>query len=277
MSKKYDGHVHSPYCPHGSTDSLESYVEEAIKLGFKGMTFTEHAPLPPSFCDPVPDKDSGMSFERLDEYLIAVKKIKDAYQGKIEIKCGLEIDYIEGFEAETAAFLEEVGPKLDDAILSVHFLLHNNQYTCLDFSPDSFEELVQSLGSIEEVHKLYYQTVFKSLRADLGMYKPKRIGHITLVNKFQKKFPIEDTFRDNMIKILDEVERQDLSLDYNAAGTVKPLCKEPYPPSWVIHEVANRKIPLIYGSDAHSYKGIGQGFEQLEPISLSSPLPFSHS
>ncbi|MGG7186098.1 histidinol-phosphatase HisJ, partial [Clostridium butyricum] len=24
-----DGHIHSPFCPHGTLDSLESYVEEA--------------------------------------------------------------------------------------------------------------------------------------------------------------------------------------------------------------------------------------------------------
>jgi len=37
-----DGHVHSPYCPHGSKDSFELYIESALKLGLKEITFTEH-------------------------------------------------------------------------------------------------------------------------------------------------------------------------------------------------------------------------------------------
>ncbi|WP_377888152.1 histidinol-phosphatase HisJ [Alkalihalobacillus sp. R86527] len=277
MSEKYDGHVHSPFCPHGTSDSLESYVEKAIKLGFTGLTFTEHAPLPANFIDPVPLNDSGMSHQQLDEYFNAVEKIKDSYHGKFEIKCGLEVDYIEGFEEETRAFLDKVGSKLDDAILSVHFIHHNNQYTCLDYSPESFEELVNALGSVENVHKKYYETVYRSLTADLGDYKPKRLGHISLVNKFQKKFQLDISSSHLVTTILDEVKKQGLSLDYNGAGTVKPLCKEPYPPSWVIEEAESRKIPLIYGSDAHSSKGIGQGFDQLSSTLLSSPLPLSRS
>ncbi|WP_270179601.1 histidinol-phosphatase HisJ [Alkalihalobacillus sp. CinArs1] len=272
MRKKYDGHVHSPFCPHGSTDPLESYVEEAIKRGFTGLTFTEHAPLPPRFIDPVPSKDSGMSHQTLEEYLLAVEEIKDVYRDKIEINCGLEVDYIEGYEEETKNFLNEFGPKLDDSILSVHFIKHNNEYTCLDYSPESFEELVRSLGSVENVHKKYYETVYSSLTSDLGVNKPKRIGHISLVNKFQKQFPCDTLSPNYVTSILDEVKRQGLSLDYNGAGTVKPLCKEPYPPAWVVNEAISRKIPLVYGSDAHSYKGIGQGLEQLEPISFSYPL-----
>ncbi|KMM37374.1 histidinol-phosphatase HisJ [Guptibacillus hwajinpoensis] len=277
MSISYDGHVHSPFCPHGTTDQLEEYVEEAITFGYKGMTFTEHAPLPQNFNDPVPNKDSGMSEKNLNEYLKAVHQLKSTYAGKIEIRCGLEIDYIEGFEDETKHFLQRVGPQLDDAILSVHFIKHGDQYTCLDYSPTAFKELVDSLGSIESVHQKYYDTVLKSVHADLGIYKPRRIGHITLANKFQKEFPFESRFQAEISSLLDEVKNHGYSLDYNGAGTVKPLCGEPYPPDWVIKEAINREIPLVYGSDAHSAKGIGQGTEMIMTQTLSSPYRVSRS
>ncbi|MBN8209527.1 histidinol-phosphatase HisJ [Bacillus sp. NTK071] len=277
MSISYDGHVHSPFCPHGTTDPLEDYVEEAIKFGYKGMTFTEHAPLPKNFTDPVPNKDSGMTEKKLGEYLQAVQQLKRTYDGKIEIKCGLEIDYIEGFEDETKQFLQTVGPQLDDAILSVHFIKHGDQYTCLDYSPNAFKQLVESLGSIESVHRKYYDTVLKSVQANLGLYKPTRIGHITLANKFQKEFPFIGRFQTEISSLLDEVKNCGYSLDYNGAGTVKPLCEEPYPPNWVIKEAINREIPLVYGSDAHSAKGIGQGTEMICTQTLTSPERVSRS
>ena len=28
---KKDGHIHTPFCPHGSTDSFEQYIEKAIE------------------------------------------------------------------------------------------------------------------------------------------------------------------------------------------------------------------------------------------------------
>ena len=49
------------------------------------------------------------------------------YKGKIKINCGLEIDYIEGFESEIKETLNQIGSKLDDAILSVHFLKNKSK------------------------------------------------------------------------------------------------------------------------------------------------------
>ena len=43
---KRDGHIHTPFCPHGTKDSFEEYIEKALSLGFKEISFTEHAPLP---------------------------------------------------------------------------------------------------------------------------------------------------------------------------------------------------------------------------------------
>ncbi|WP_017726564.1 histidinol-phosphatase HisJ [Halalkalibacterium ligniniphilum] len=271
----YDGHVHTPFCPHGSKDTLQAYCDYALELGMKGLTFAEHAPLPKSFIDPTPEKDSGMSWERLHDYFLAVKEVKRQYEGRLTISMGLEIDYIEGYENETKAFLNEIGPELDDSILSVHFLRHQNKYVCLDYSPESFAELSQLYGSTDKVYENYYETLTKSILSDLGPYKPKRIGHMTLVNKFQKKFPASLSERQKLrdFKILSYVKEQGLSLDYNGAGLAKPYCNETYPPKAVAEEAAKRGIPLIYGSDAHTAKGLMTGFDQLsQNVSLSSPV-----
>ena len=41
---KRDAHIHSPFCPHGTKDAFELYIEKAIKNGFTDISFTEHAP-----------------------------------------------------------------------------------------------------------------------------------------------------------------------------------------------------------------------------------------
>ena len=46
MNKKRDGHVHSHYCPHGSNDGFEEYLECAINRGIEEITFTEHMTMP---------------------------------------------------------------------------------------------------------------------------------------------------------------------------------------------------------------------------------------
>lgn len=42
LNTKRDGHVHSTYCPHGSNDSLDMYIDTALRNGITEITFTEH-------------------------------------------------------------------------------------------------------------------------------------------------------------------------------------------------------------------------------------------
>ncbi|MFC0474146.1 histidinol-phosphatase HisJ [Robertmurraya beringensis] len=258
-----DGHVHSKFCPHGSKDAFQTYIEHAMELGITTISFTEHAPLPAGFTDPTPLQDSAMKMEDLPAYLEELAILRDKYRGKITIHTGLEVDYIEGFEKETTEFLNKYGPFLTDSILSVHFLKHEGEYDCLDYSPDVFGDMIKRYGGIEKVYEAYFRTLLLSIKSNLGSHKPKRIGHITLVNKFQKKYPCPVSFNKEIRNILLEVQQNNYELDYNGAGTAKPLCLEPYPPTAIANQAIQLNIPMIYGSDAHQAKELLQGYEQL--------------
>ncbi len=259
-----DGHIHTIYCPHGSKDSLNQYVERAIECGFTDITFTEHAPLPKNFIDPAPERDSAMDWIDLESYFKDVELAKKQYKSSIRIRTGLEVDFIEGFEQDTTNLLNEYGPHLDDSILSVHFLRHADRYYCVDFSEDEFRIIVERFGSVEEVYTSYYDTLLQSVEANLGAFKPDRIGHMTLVHKFQRMYPCHVSFDDRITAILQAVKKNGYSLDYNGAGTVKPLCLESYPPEHIARSARSLGIPLIYGSDAHAAAGIGQGFDKID-------------
>lgn len=259
----YDGHVHTPFCPHGTSDSMYAYCEMAVKHNLKGITFAEHAPLPPTFVDPTPNQDSAMSLSQLPAYFNQIEEMKKEFKGYLIISTGLEVDYIEGFELETKKFLNEYGPLLDDSILSVHFLKINDDYICIDYSPEVFAQAAIQLKSVENVHHLYYQTVHSSIKADLGAHKPKRIGHMTLARKFHKKFPVTESFSEITNSILLDIIKKGYELDYNGAGSIKPLCREPYPTKQVLNKAIELNIPLVYGSDAHQVKELLNGFEQL--------------
>lgn len=266
---KIDGHIHTPFCPHGSTDSFKSYIEEACRLGFSKITFTEHAPLPEGFEDSTPTRDSGMELHQLESYFSTIERLKRSYQSNIVIQCGLELDYLEGFEEKTCDFLTEYGSIIDDAILSVHFLKQNNSWHCIDYSPELFEGQIAAFGSIKALYQKYYETVSMSISADLGPHKPKRIGHMTLIHKFQKKFPCHFDFSSEIEAILQLAKGGGYALDYNGAGVVKPLCGETYPPRHVAMRAHELGIPLVYGSDAHTASGLGQGLSDLNAALLS--------
>ncbi|MCD7032749.1 histidinol-phosphatase HisJ [Metabacillus sp. GX 13764] len=264
--EKADKHLHSPFCPHGSKDSLQEYAEKALHNGFSEITFTEHAPLPAGFADPAPAADSSMKASDLEAYFTAVQEVKEAYAGRLKINTGLEVDYIEGFEEETKEILRLAGPYMDDSILSVHFLSISGTYYCMDYSEEEFRKISLLAGSVEQVYSLYYRTLHQSVLADLGPYKPKRLGHITLARKFQKAFPPAFKEEAALESTLELIKKQGMELDFNSAGLRKPMCGETYPPLSIAKRAAQKGIPLVFGSDAHAADDLGAGYAVYERL-----------
>ena len=89
-----DGHIHSPYCPHGSSDRFEQYIKKAIEVGVMVMTFTEHFPLPKNFKDPSPENDSAMSEDHLLAYFNELKELNNRIE-RLEKE-----EIIEGYEVK---------------------------------------------------------------------------------------------------------------------------------------------------------------------------------
>ena len=79
-------HTHSLYCD-GSA-SIEDFVKEAIRQGFSSYGVSSHSPIPFDTC-------WNMNRGDLPAYLDEVHFIKKKYEGRIEIYCGLEIDYLD--------------------------------------------------------------------------------------------------------------------------------------------------------------------------------------
>lgn len=265
---KQDAHLHTPFCPHGSLDSFHSYIEKAIKKRFDSITFTEHAPLPPSFQDPTPEQDSAMKLQDLEAYITKLAQLKQEYKGQLIVKTGLEVDFIKEYEEETRTFLDCYGPELDDAILSVHFLPAGDDYICLDFDEHAFQQLISIYGSIEQVYQSYYDQIHSSILSSLGQYKPKRIGHITLVQKFKQLFPYEMSpeLCQKVTLCLEETAKKGMSLDFNTSGLRKTYARSIYLDQWMIDLAKKKKIPLIFGSDAHQAEDLGYAYDQFEDI-----------
>ena len=247
---KRDGHIHTPFCPHGSKDSLEAYVEEAICLGREEISFTEHFPLPKHIIDPIFAEECALDESVIPEYFKAIESVKEKYKGRIKINKGFEVDYIEGKEEEIKALLNQYGKDIEDSILSVHFVYYEGVYYAIDYKSD-VERLLERLPSVEMMYDLYFKTLIKSIEADLGKYKPKRIGHPSLVRIFQKKWSLEYE-NDKLYEIkAQKMKKGCYEIDFNVAGLRKELCGETYPVGKLLEILKQYEIPYIYGSDAH--------------------------
>ena len=260
--KYRDGHIHSPLCPHGSKDSFDSYVEKAIKLGLKEISFTEHMPLPGYFMD---DKvfldECAMKEDKVEKYFKEIDTVKEKYKGKIKINRGFEVDYIEGYEEKTKKLLEKYGSYLEDSIISVHFVkIGENLYTDID-GIEGFKRAIKVLGSLEKVYDKYYETLLKVTNYDLGNYKPKRIGHPNLIRKFNKLYPLQYKNNKLLEEIVISIKDKGYEVDYNMSGLRKENCREEYISGAFKEFVEMYGIKKVYGSDAHESRDVGYNFK----------------
>ena len=86
-------HVHTWRCGHAGEEREEAYIREAVRLGAGRIVFTDHAPFPG-------DQFHGrMKMEQLPEYEETLWNLREKYQGKIQVRIGLEIEYLPGFQA----------------------------------------------------------------------------------------------------------------------------------------------------------------------------------
>lgn len=275
-----DGHTHSEFCQHGSGEPMEKMILRAIQLGMKKYCITEHAPLPADFKnvydgDPAGFSTGAMDLVDLPAYLSEARRLQHKYRSDLEISIGFEVDYLEGFEDFTKNFLDEYGPQTQESILSVHFMQGTGQKQwCIDYDVATYQAgFEQFLDDPQHIFNQYYRTVQKSIEADLGKYRPQRIGHMSLIRKFQDYFDLtEDYDQKNMeliTSILQEVKQQGRELDLNLSGLYKPLCNDFYPGKQIVSVAKKLKIPMIYGSDAHDIQSVGRGQHLIESTDLA--------
>lgn len=258
--EKRDGHIHSPYCPHGTNDSFEEYINKALEMGLKEITFTEHLPLPKLNCDYQYIDDCAMRAEDTDKYIKDVEDLKIKYKDIIKINLGFEVDYVEGFEKEITEMLNKYKDHIDDAILSVHFVKYNGKDLAID-DADYLKVLINETGGIEKVYDLYFETVLKSINADLGEGKPHRIGHPTLIRRYNQKFPCEYKNNQLLEKIVKTIKEKDYEVDINTAGLRKEGCGEIYPSGYFKELVEKYQVRKVFGSDSHTASDVGRDFD----------------
>lgn len=115
-------HVHGYRCKHAGDERENEYIQKAIELGAKEIVFTDHAPFSGN------SFNYRMAMEELKEYVGTLKVLQQQYKGMIEIKVGLEIEYIPTYIDYYRELKEKW--KLDILLLGQHFsLLADGSYT----------------------------------------------------------------------------------------------------------------------------------------------------
>src|SRR5687767_6404229 len=128
----YESHMHTPLCKH-AVGQPEEYAARALERGLKGIIVTCHNPLPHGISSGV-----RMNEEQFPEYVGLVERAREAWQGRIDVRLGLEADYMPGLEEYLKKQL--VSAEFNHVLGSVHCMLKEYRKRYDDGNPVKFQE-----------------------------------------------------------------------------------------------------------------------------------------
>ncbi|MEI7027813.1 histidinol-phosphatase HisJ [Paenibacillus sp. y28] len=244
-----DYHTHHARCGHAS-GSLEEYVLRGIEIGLAQLGLSDHMPL--LHVDPATYLPGmAMPMQELPQYVDEAFRLKEQYKEHIDIRVGLEGDYIEGWEAEIERIVRAY--PWDYVIGSVHFLGE------WDIS-DSRQLAGWEGKDVLEVYKQYYDAVQKAARTGYYDY----IGHVDVIKRFGYRPPQAQW--DNEVlalerETLDVIQASGLAMELNASGLRMPV-EEMFPSRRILEYAHRIGLPLTIGSDAHQPERLAQYLDQ---------------
>lgn len=239
-----DYHTHHVRCGHAKGE-LEEYVRKGIEIGLKQLGLSDHMPL--IHVDPATYYEGmAMPLDELPHYVEECLYLKEKYRDQIEIRVGLEGDYIEGYEEEIAKIVESY--PWDYVIGSVHFLG--------TWDVSDRRQLHNWEGKrVEDVYARYYDAVQKAARTGFYDY----IGHIDVIKRFGHK-PEEDMSGLEK-RTLEVVKEQGIAIELNASGLRMPAA-EMFPSRRMLEYALSLGIPVTVGSDAHDPEKLAENLDR---------------
>jgi histidinol-phosphatase (PHP family) len=232
----YETHSHTPLCKHAEGEP-EEYAAVAESRGLRGIVVTCHNPMPAGFSSGV-----RMRADQLDEYVELVARAREAWQGRIDVRLGLEADYFAGHE-----------PWLEKQLSSCDF-----HYVLGSVHPQiaEFRQRYWSADPVE-VQRVYFQLLADA--AETGLFDS--LAHPDLIKNETPRDWHPARILDDIRRSLDRIAATGIAMELNTSGENKVI-REMNPFPEMLREIAQREIPVVVGSDAHVPTRVADRFEQ---------------
>ena len=243
MPIQTDYHLHTPLCQH-ATGPLEAYVERAIDLDLREIGFSDHNPLPHGY-----GANVRMTELELDGYVQRVLDLRRQYRGRIEIRLGLELDFVAGLEDYLA---QQIARYPWDYVLgAVHYLDPQCQLGAWNRACPY---------PVDDQYARYFACVRQLARAGLCDI----IAHFDVVKRSGRQPSARGLAE--IPATLAEIARACICMEINTSGYRHSELTEaqPYPALPIAAQAIELGIPLVVNSDAHAPEQVGLKFSEVE-------------
>lgn len=241
-------HCHTTFCD--GRDTPENMVIAAVNTGMTDIGFSAHAMWPFA-------TEWHLSAKRYGEYLAEINRLKSAYDGRINIFAGFEVDYLRGVSAPDPAVYGRFKP--DYLIGSVHYVRPASGF-------DS-EGLWSTDAPTDEVRrgldacfggdgKRAIQSYWAAVREMVTDCRFDIIGHLDVIRKRNGELRFFDEsaawYRAELKATAKAVARSGKIVELNTGGIARKAIDSIYPSDELLSLLGKHGVPITICSDAHS-------------------------
>ncbi|MCM1163788.1 MAG: histidinol-phosphatase [Muribaculaceae bacterium] len=252
-TKAYNLHSHTQFCDGRAT--MAQMTAQAVEEGFKHWGFTPHSPIPfKSSCN--------MEHDKVTQYIQEFNRLKQEYEGKINLYLSMEIDYLgEAWGANNEYFKHL---PLDYRLSSVHFVpTREGEEIDVDGRPCHFTDKMHQYfnDDIRYVVDTFYHRTLKMIEA--GGFDI--IGHFDKISFNASAFSpgIVETawYKKHIDNVIDALLATDIVVEINTKSWLPHPESTPvqqsshipwlFPSPGIIKRLVKAGLPLAVNSDAH--------------------------
>ncbi|MCM1522452.1 MAG: histidinol-phosphatase [Muribaculaceae bacterium] len=252
-TRRYNLHTHTQFCD-GRTP-MASMVERAVKEGFEHLGFTPHSPIP--F-----DSSCNMKAEAVKDYITEFNRLKNLYDGKINLYLSMEIDFLGDRWGSSHPYFGSI--PLDYRLSSVHFIPSRcGEEIDVDGRPWHFADKMHRY--FEDDIRYVVDTFYNRTLRMIEMGKFDILGHFDKIGFNASAYSpgIEETawYKRHIDNVIDAILPTGIVVEVNTKSWLPHPDPAPsgytgvsprlFPSPTVIKRLVSAGIPLAVNSDAH--------------------------
>lgn len=247
----YNYHSHSKYCD--GAHQLEDYIIACIEKDYKSYGFSSHAPIPEGSV-------WNMKSENIDAYLKEVDRLKEKYQGQIEIFKSLEVDYIDGIQGPST-----YSQRLDYTIGSIHFI-GKGKLSGLFEIDGPYSKFLDGLekhydNNLRTAVEHYFNLSMKMIKDN----PPDIIGHpdkiISHALKYDENILESPWYFDILNEFAKTLEQSDVIVEINTKGLKLSHQPTTYPHISFLNILKDKNIRFQMNADVHKISDLDIGYK----------------
>lgn len=251
--KKTNFHTHTIFCD--GEDSPRALAEAASAKGFASLGFSSHAMRPFSDTWHIAPREYGA-------YVKAVRDAQKEFEGRLEILCGFEADYIPGMTVPRMSDYADLGA--DFLIGATHYIMSRDGNFTVDEDARGVKAGIDNLfgGSAKEAVCVYFSLQREMLqKGDFAIW-----AHPDLFRKRNKELRLfderESWYRGELVATANVAKHSGVVAEINTGGIARGAMDDVYPSADFLKILHDTGVPVTISSDAHRREDLDSAFDK---------------